>query len=683
MRPALLLVDLQNDYLAAPGLTPCRGILVERAAALLAGFRAASLPVFHTWTTVRRESDSRMPHWRRKQLWACVEGTAGHAPAPGLEPAAAEGVLHRSFYSPFVGDDFERALRSSGVDTLCIAGVHLHACVRASAVDAYQRGLEVWIAQDAVGSYDPLHADVTRRYLEDRVASFHPVEWLLDRVAPGRVAAADAEAPLRLPLAILNGEDRHGGAKGSIEHRSPRQRKELLWQVPVAGAEAVAAATRAAARAAREWCETSPAERIGACERLADLVEAEAPALARRLAIEVGKPIRDGRGEVAFGVALLREAARRAGRSLAGEPDEDGEPDEVGRDWEVRRRPHGVVGLVTPWNNPLAIPLGKLAPAVLYGNAAVWKPSPAGSGIALELVRLLPRAGFPPGLVDLVLGDQTTAEHLMSDAAVDAVSLTGSPAAGICAQAICARRGVPLQAELGGNNAAIVWSDCDLDAAAAQIADAAFGSAGQRCTANRRVVVEAACFDACLGRLREAAATIAWGDPLESDCRVGPLISEAARARVAAGVERAVAAGAIAWAPQADGPRAARLAEAGPYHPPTLVCPATADAEIVQEESFGPLLVVQRAEGWEQALELLNGVPQGLVAALFTASESRRASFLARARAGILKLGSATAGVGPEAAFGGWKASGVGPPEHGAGDREFYTRAQSVYRQGA
>jgi acyl-CoA reductase-like NAD-dependent aldehyde dehydrogenase len=295
-------------------------------------------------------------------------------------------------------------------------------------------------------------------------------------------------------------------------------------------------------------------------------------------------------------------------------------------------------------------------------------------------LELLARVGFPTGLVGLVLGDRSTAEHLMSSPAVDAVSITGSSAAGCCAQAICAERRIPLQAELGGNNAAIVWSDCDLDDAAAQVAEAAFGSAGQRCTANRRVVVDAACWDPVLARLREAAATIAWGDPLEPDCRVGPLISDSARERVAGCVERAIADGAAVWAPQADGPQAARLAAEGAYYPPTVVCPAAPDAEIVQRESFGPLLVAQRADDWEAALQLLNGVPQGLVAALFTESEARRASFLERAEAGILKLGSATAGVGPQAAFGGWKASGVGPPEHGAGDPEFYTRPQTVYR---
>ena len=318
-------------------------------------------------------------------------------------------------------------------------------------------------------------------------------------------------------------------------------------------------------------------------------------------------------------------------------------------------------------------------PALLYGNAVVWKPAPAGSGIALDVLRLLGDAGVPRGTVTLVCGDHATAEHLLASPLVDAVSLTGSSAVGTCAQAICAARRIPLQAELGGNNAAIVWSDADLDDAALKLAAGAFGSAGQRCTANRRVIVDAHCADALLSRLRAATDALPWGDPLDDATRVGPLVSAAACARVAGVVERARANGAEVWTAPAHAARAAALGAAGAYHPPAIVRADDPSAEIVQEETFGPVAVVQVAPSWDAALRLLNGVPQGLVAALFSASDERRASFLDEARAGILKIGSATAGVGAETPFSGWKSSGVGPPEHGSGDPEFYTRAQAVY----
>lgn len=676
MKPALLLVDLQNDYLADPSLEPPREQLIERVAALLAGARAAGHPVLHAWTTVRREPDARMPHWRRAGRWACVEGTPGHQTPEPLRPLEGEPVVHKTFYSAFEGSELEDRLSSLGVDTLALAGVHLHACVRSTAIDAYRRGFRVWIAGDAVASYDALHAEQTRRYLAGRVAHFVPAERLLAQLAgQAEVAAHASETPV-LPNAIVAGERRgEDGPRQEELHVSPRRRAERLWRVPVGGAEAVAAAAGAARREGIAWRETGVSERARPLESFARRMVAEREALAAQMAIEVGKPIADARLEVDFCAGLVRAALERA----SAEPFEL-EAGGAGQRFTVRRRPLGVVALVTPWNNPLAIPMGKIAPALLYGNTILWKPAPAGSGVALRVLELLEASGLPGGLVNLVCGDRTTAELAMAEPAVDAVSLTGSSAAGTCAQVVCAARRIPLQAELGGNNAAIVWSDCDLDRAASEIVAGAFGSGGQRCTANRRVVADARCYDALRSSLEEAAGTIAWGDPLDEECRVGPVVSDAARLRIAGAVERARQAGAVVLAPQADGARARDLVAEGAYAPPTLVCCDDSDREIVQQETFGPVLVLQRAADWDDALRLCNGVRQGLVAALFSPSPERRASFLDRAEAGILKLDTSTAGAGPEAPFGGWKSSGVGPPEHGEGDREFYTRVQAVYR---
>lgn len=692
MTAALLLIDLQEDYLASPGLVPHRGEVVAGAARLLARCRAASVPVLHVWTTLHRERDERMPHWRSAGRWTCVEGTPGHAPPPELLPAPGEPVVHKTHFSAFADGSLAGHLRAGGVEEVWIAGVHTHACVRASAIDAYRLGFAVAIASDAVASDQPLHADETRRWLGARCARFVPGAALSREVAPGRGEAASASAragvagaapatagdvPL-LPALVL-GRDTvvPGDPSGALVHASPSRRGHVLWRVPRAGAEQVAEAVGHARAARPAWAGRAPEERLAVVARLADALEAARASLARRMAVEIGKPLLDARLEVDFALALIRAASRRAADAL-GEPEPS--PSPFGRE---RRRPLGTVALVTPWNVPLAIPLGKIVPALLYGNAVVWKPAPAGSGLALDVFRLLGDAGVPRGVVTLACGDHTTAEHLLSSPLVDAVSLTGSSAVGTAAQAICAARRVPLQAELGGNNAAIVWSDADLDDAATKLAAGAFGSAGQRCTANRRVIVEARCADALVARLRSATDALAWGDPLAETTRVGPLVSAAACARVAGVVERARAAGATVWTSPAHAARAGDLAAAGAYHPPRIVRCDDPSAEIVQEETFGPVAVVQVAAGWDEALDLLNGVPQGLVAALFSPSAERRRSFVERAQAGILKIGSATAGVGAETPFGGWKSSGVGPPEHGAGDLEFYTRAQAVYVEDA
>jgi acyl-CoA reductase-like NAD-dependent aldehyde dehydrogenase len=288
-------------------------------------------------------------------------------------------------------------------------------------------------------------------------------------------------------------------------------------------------------------------------------------------------------------------------------------------------------------------------------------------------------AGLPANVVTLVQGDGTTAETLMADRNVDAVTLTGSLAAGHAAQTICAGRCAPFQGELGGNNAAIVWSDADLRFAARCVARGGFGSAGQRCTANRRLIVEETCYPEFLQALRDATATMPWGDPLDEETEVGPVISSAALRRIAAVIERAGAAGHDVISPHRDSRSADELLRRGWYVPPTLICCDDPAAEIVQEETFGPVVVIQRAKDWEHAIALCNGVRQGLAAAVFTDSLERQQRFLAEARAGLLKINASTAGAAPDAPFCGWQTSGVGPPEHGAADIEFYTRSQTIY----
>jgi acyl-CoA reductase-like NAD-dependent aldehyde dehydrogenase len=622
MRAALLLVDCQNDFLSSPGLEPSAGTVTEQAAALLAGFREHAMPVIHVWTTVQRDPDTRMPHWRRSGKWACVEGTAGHAPPESLAPRPGEPIVHKSFFSAFSTGELDRRLAEVGPRVLVIAGLHLHACVRETVLDAYQRGFEVIVAEDAVASDDPLHAVLARRWLEARAAVFRPVSAIL--------TGLEGEAPATIVDTVRVGEEVKAARRGFLEAQ-----------------------------------ELTVADRTELLARLGAMLAAEAEPLARQMAVEVGKPVTLGRGEVARSIALLEAAAAQA----AMEESQDNRG--------YRRRPLGVVAAITPWNNPLAIPIGKIAPAVAFGNTVVWKPAPAGTGVAYRVRELMARAGWPADWVRLVTGGREIVERLVDETDVDAVTLSGSPAAGRTVAALCARRLLPLQAELGGNNAAIVQPDCDLEDAARRVVDGAFAFAGQRCTANRRVIVDAAVYDSFLDLLQAATAAFPWGDPFAEGTRMGPLISAESRERVAAVIERAVAAGAKALTPWTGQPPGIE----GAWHPPVIMTCDDPGAEIIQEEAFGPVLVVQKAEGWEHALDLLNGVRQGLAAALFSRSEERRRDFLARARAGILKIGETTADAAADLPFGGWKASGFGPPEHGPGNRDFYTRFQAVYQR--
>ncbi len=633
MKPALVLIDFQNDFLAAPNLQPAAGQVMDQAAALLAACRAGGIPVIHVWTTVQRQPDNRMPHWKAAGLWMCEKGTPGHEVPPSLRPASGETIIHKQFFSGFANGELDRILRQQKCDTLLLAGVHLHGCVRATAFDAYERGYQVNVADDAVASNDPLHSAITRRYLSKRSIKFSPGAMLLRRIS----------------------QQKH------------------VETVPASIAENISRTTSAANQTFQSWRKTDIQQRAEGLRRLATLLTGKTADLAQQITKKIGKPITMARAEVTRSAAILHAVADQAAQPLE---------TRSGPDARYRYQPLGVVAILTPWNNPLAIPIGKIAPALLYGNTVVWKPAPAGAAIAHALLELGRAAGWHidgEDVLHLITGDAGTAALLAEDQHIDGVTVSGSPQAGVALHEICARRHIPFQAELGGNNAAIVWDDADLPDAANQIVGGAFGFAGQRCTANRRVIVAHTCFEQFMHYLRQSTIDLTWGDPWNEQTCVGPLLNIAKRDQVSALLQRARQDGHQIFVPHEQQSNYADLMQRGPYHPPAIVVCDHPAHEIVQEETFGPVLVVQRAENFEQALALCNGVRQGLVAALFSASPALQQQFLAQAQAGILKLNRSTVDADAASPLGGWKASGSGPAEHGPSDREFFCRVQTIY----
>lgn len=671
MRAALLLIDVQHDYLQLPGIEPPCAYLCESLAQLLSACRVANVPVIHVWTHIHHPEE-RMPHWIRQGISRCVAYSPGAETPESLKPLASETIVHKRFYSAFADSSLAEQLRQAGVDTVLLCGLLLRACVRTTAIDAYQNGFSVLIGDDAVADDDPIHAAVTRRYLQDRIARFVSVSELCRNLAQSSATLSEQDESRAKILSglLLDNQARDVTGTDLRNHASPRDTREILWRLPISAREHASLATCAARRCWRDWQAVPLSQRISYLSQLADRIVDETTSWACQIAQETGKPMRDAVLEVAFTAALIRAAIQVATAS---------DPPVQGQEWRLRRRALGVVAIITPWNNPLAIPLGKLAPALLYGNTVVWKPAIPGAAIAVRVFDLLRECGLPPGVVNVVQGDRTTAQALMEDPEVDAVSLTGSSSAGYMAQAVCARRRIPLQAELGGNNAAIVWFDANLDKAAEQIVQGGFGSAGQRCTANRRVIVAHSVYQAFIERLRVAMRKLPVGDPLDNTTVVGPVISQAALYRISAVIDRARRAGAeIIVEPMLTTDAQIGLLH-GCYYPPTLVCCSDPSAEIVQEETFGPVIVVQSAKDWRQAIGLCNSVRQGLVATIFTQSIELQQQFLDEARAGLLKINTATAGAAADAPFGGWKDSGIGPPEHGIADIQFYTLQQTVY----
>lgn len=641
MRAALVLIDLQRDYLDRPGLVPAEGELLARVAALLEGCRRAGVPVFHAMTLVRLDGANRMPHWQAAGTWACVEGTAGARPPQSVAPLPDEPVFAKDFYSALAAPGIEAGLAARGIDTLVLAGIYTHACIRETAVDAYSRGLRVIIATDAIGSTDAEHAR-------------HSLGWLQGRGARG---LSTGEI-----LAEVSGSAEGGPPREPWRHHDPTRWSEVLWEARPASRREVAEAVERARGAAGRGS-APPVERVRRLGRWLDELAAAREALVAMLVRDVAKPVGEARSEFDYAVALLRQ-------SVAALAPEEALP--AGTRVRVRHRPVGVVAIVTPWNNPLAIAVGKLAPALGYGNAVVWKPALPGTKIAQAVLETLRAAGLEE-TVALLPGDGETGRWLTRQAGIDAVSFTGSLASGRQVRAACADTGKPLQAELGGNNAVIVLADADIHAVATEVAGAAFSFSGQRCTAPRRIIVERCILPAFEAALVRATQGLRIGDPADASTRIGPLISRESQARLSSLLATS-SGGRVAC-----GGTVPEGFAHGCWFEPTIVIEPDPSSALVREEAFGPVVTLLPAGGTDEALALCNGVDQGLVASLFTNDARAKERFLEVAQAGMLSINRARPAFDAAAPFSGWKRSGHGPPEHGRWDREFYARPQAVY----
>jgi aldehyde dehydrogenase (NAD+) len=456
-------------------------------------------------------------------------------------------------------------------------------------------------------------------------------------------------------------------AAAHVVSRSPYDPADEVASFRPGGGIDVDGAVRAARAAAPGWARRPAAERGDALRRAADEVERASGELAGLVCREVGKPIAEARAEVVRTAAILRYHAASAldaeGESLP--------PADESSLLLTRRVPRGVAGVITPWNFPLAIPAWKLAPALVWGNACVWKPSELAPGCAQRLADLL--AGhLPDGVLRLVHGFGEAGAALAAHAGVDVVSFTGSEAAGRAVAAAAAGRGAAVGCEMGGQNASVVLADADVEAAARTIARAAMAYAGQKCTATSRIVCEASAYEPFREALREEVCALVVEGPTDDRCDVGPLITEEAVDAAMAAIDRALGAG-------------GRLLTGGVacscdghYLGPTVVELDDAGAELAQEEVFAPVCALLRAPDADAAVEIVNGVRHGLVSALFTRDLERALVLTRRLETGLVRVNAPTTGVDLHAPFGGDGASGIGPREQGRAGRELYTATRTV-----
>ncbi len=475
---------------------------------------------------------------------------------------------------------------------------------------------------------------------------------------------------MRALSSFVAGEWRAGGERA--EDLNPARPSEVVAETSLADASVTADAIAAAEAAFPAWSALPPPRRGEILRKAADVLDRATEEVGRDLAREEGKTLPEAIAETQRAVAVLRYFA---GQTL--EPDGEVYPSHSPATFlYARREPIGVVVAITPWNFPIAIPAWKLAPALAYGNCVVWKPAELVPLTGVHLLQAFREAGVPEGVLNLVVGrGSTIGDALVTDERVAAITFTGSNAVGRSIQRKALEHGAKVQLELGGKNPAVVLADANLEQAADQVARGAFLSAGQKCTATSRVIVERPVLEELGERLTEHAQSWTLGDPLDERTTIGPLASREQLETVGGYLDLARSDAATILA---GGERATELGE-GYFVRPTVLTDVPRESKVVREEIFGPVAALLPADSYDEALALANDTPFGLTASLFTSDLDRALSFAREIRAGVVKINQETAGLEYQAPFGGMKASSSGSREQGKVARDFFTEWKTVY----
>jgi alpha-ketoglutaric semialdehyde dehydrogenase len=479
-------------------------------------------------------------------------------------------------------------------------------------------------------------------------------------------------APARPELAnYVGGEWTPARSGRTYEKRNPANPPDVVGEFPASGEEDVNLAVDAAANAFPEWSTMPAAGRAAVLMHAADAIERRVEEMAADMTREMGKPLREARMESARTAAIFRFFAGEAWRPKG----ELYEQSATGATLYTLHRPLGVVGLITPWNFPAAIPAWKMAPALMYGNTVVLKLAQESPLTGLHLAAALDEAGIPQGVLNVVIGrGSEVGTPLVSHPKVRAISFTGSVAVGHQVLEEATALGKRVQLELGGQNPLIVMGDANLERAVEAAYAGAFWSAGQKCTATRRIYVEAPVYDEFRQRLLERIKGGQVGDPADPETEVGPLVNEQQLHDVLNAIERGKGEGGKVLA------GGERLDDDAYLIAPTLFEDVPDDAMLSREEVFGPVTSLYRFETLDEAIERANAVEFGLSASIFTSNLKATQEFVNRLEAGLLHVNSQTAGADVHVPFGGIKGSGFGPHEQGRAALEFYTEVVTVYQ---
>lgn len=464
------------------------------------------------------------------------------------------------------------------------------------------------------------------------------------------------------------------GGADAAENRNPSNTDDVIGLYARGSKADAAKAIDAAHAAAPVWARSGLQQRHDALRKVADEILARREELGRLLSREEGKPLADGIGEVTRAGQIFAFFAGEAIR-LTGEKVPSVRP---GIDVEMTREPVGVVGIIAPWNFPIAIPAWKIAPALCYGNAVVFKPADLVPGSAWALSDIITRAGFPAGVFNLVMGrGSVVGQALLENPKVTAITFTGSVSTGRNVAQACVARMAKFQLEMGGKNPLVVLDDADLNVAVECAVNGSFYQTGQRCTASSRLIVTQGIHDKFVGAVTERIKALVVDDALKAGTQMGPVVDQSQLDQDL----RYVGVG------QKDGARLAwggeRLNRATPgfYMAPALFTEVGNSMTIAREEIFGPVAAVIRVKDYDEALAVANDTPFGLSSGICTTSLKHATHFKRNAEAGMVMVNAPTAGVDYHVPFGGRKGSSYGPREQGRYAAEFYTTVKTAYIQ--
>ncbi|MGF6952240.1 acyl-CoA reductase-like NAD-dependent aldehyde dehydrogenase [Neobacillus sp. B4I6] len=481
-------------------------------------------------------------------------------------------------------------------------------------------------------------------------------------------------AQVKNHLNYINGEWVSSIRKKVEAAINPANKNEIVGYIQSSTGEDVDRAVAAAKKAQKEWRRLSGAERGDYLYKIANKLERRLEEVAETMTREMGKTFSEAKGETIRGIAILRyyagEGMRKAGDVI---PSTDSKALMF-----TTRVPLGVVGVISPWNFPVAIPIWKMAPALIYGNTVVIKPAQEATVTAAKIMECMDEAGIPAGVVNMVTGaGSEVGTAIVNHSDVNGITFTGSNGTGKQIGQAALARGAKYQLEMGGKNPVIIAADADLDLAVEGTISGGLRSTGQKCTATSRVFVQSEVYDAFKEKLLEQVKGITIGNGMEGSTWMGPCASENQLNTVLSYIEKGKAEGARLIH---GGERYTENgSENGFFVQPTIFEDVTNRMVIAQEEIFGPVLALIKVDTIEEALAQANDVEFGLSASIYTRDIGTMMSFINDVDAGLVRINAETAGVELQAPFGGMKQSSSHSREQGQAAIEFFTAIKTVF----